>query len=76
MNIPPENKLSLEWVKRRDEVALVFDTKTWKVFEDIANKREQSADHMILQAIVKCLGEIVEDNYVLNRILHGSDEPG
>lgn len=76
MNIPPQNKLSLEWVKHPDEVALVFDTKTWKVFEEAANKHEQSAEHMILRAIVGCLGDVVEDNYVLNRILHGSGKSG
>jgi hypothetical protein len=76
MKTPPQNKLTLEWVKHPDGVALVFDAKTWKAFEFVANEREQSAEHMILQAIVKCLGEVVEDNYVLNRILHGSGEPG
>lgn len=76
MDTPPQNKLGLEWVKHFDEVALVFDAKTWKVFEDAANKREQSAEHMILRAIVGCLGDVVEDNYVFKRILHGSGESG
>ena len=76
MNALPQNKLSLEWVKHRDQVALVFDAKTWKVFEDVANRREQSAEHMILQAVVGCLGDVIEDNYVLNRILHGPGESG
>lgn len=53
---------------------LVFDAKTWKVFEDVASKCEQSAEHMILRAIVQCLGDVVEDNYVLNRFQHGSGE--
>ena len=69
-------KLSLGWVIHRDQVALVFDAKTWKVFEQVANEREQSAEHMILHAIVGCLGEVVEDNDVLNRILHAPNESG
>jgi hypothetical protein len=73
MTIGPANKLTLEWVKGPNDVALVFDAKTWKVFEDVAAKREQSAEHMILRAVVGCLGSIVEDNTVLNRILRGSE---
>ena len=76
MNTPQQNKLCLEWVKDPDEIALVFDAKTWKVFERVANEREQSAEHMILRAVVGCLGDVVEDNYMLNRILHGSGESG
>jgi hypothetical protein len=73
MNIEPGNKLTLEWVKDANGVALVFDAKTWKVFQDVANKGEQSAEHMILRAVVGCLGSIVEDNMVLNRILRPPD---
>ncbi len=50
MNSKPDNRLSLEWVKGRDGVALVFDKRTWKVFEEAARAREQSAEHMILSA--------------------------
>ena len=69
---PPNNKLSLEWVTAPDGMALFFDKATWKVFQDAANRREQSAEHMILRAVVACLGTIVEDNMVLNRMLRPS----
>lgn len=70
----PANKLSLEWFKGGPDgrVALIFDAKTWQVFETVANDREESAEHMITRAVVHCLGSIVEDNMVLNRILRGS----
>ena len=71
---PPNNKLSLEWVTAPDGMALVFDKATWKVFKDAANRREQSAEHMILRAVVACLGTIVEDNMVLNRMLRPSGQ--
>jgi hypothetical protein len=66
---PPDNKLSLEWVASPDGMALIFEKSTWKVFKDAANRREQSAEHMILRAVVACLGTIMEDNMVLNRML-------
>ena len=53
---PPENKLSLEWIVSPDGMALFFNKATWKVFQDAANRREQSAEHMILRAVVACLG--------------------
>jgi len=70
----PANKLSLEWLKGHPDgrVALIFDARTWQVFEAVANGREESAEHMITRAVVNCLGSIVEDNMVLNRILRGS----
>jgi hypothetical protein len=71
---PPNNKLSLEWVTALDGMALFFDKATWKVFQDAANRREQSAEHMILRAVVACLGTIVEDNMVLNRMLRPSGD--
>ena len=71
---PPDNKLCLEWVTAPDSMALVFDKSTWKVFKDAANRREQSAEHMILRAVVACLGTIVEDNMVLNRMLRSSGQ--
>jgi hypothetical protein len=66
---PPENKLTLEWVISTDGMALFFDKATWNVFQEAANRREQSAEHMILRAVVACLGQIMEDNMVLNRML-------
>ena len=68
----PINKLSLEWIAAPDGMALFFDKATWKVFKDAANSREQSAEHMILRAVVACLGTIMEDNMVLNRMLRPS----
>jgi len=73
MNTEFLNKLSLEWVKGADGIALVFDAKTWKIFTDAAGVREQSPEHMITAAVVGCLGTIVEDNMVLNRILRPPD---
>jgi hypothetical protein len=69
---PPDNKLCLEWVVAPDGMALFFDKTTWKVFKDAANRHEQSAEHMILRAVVACLGTIMEDNLVLNRMLRPS----
>jgi hypothetical protein len=70
MNSEPKNKLTLEWVKTDDgRVALVFDARTWKVFEDAARSREQSPEHMILRAVTETIGPILADNYVLNRFL-------
>jgi hypothetical protein len=71
---PPDNKLILEWVTAPDSMALVFDKATWKVFKDAANRHEQSAEHMILRAVVACLGTIMEDNMVLNRMLRPSGQ--
>jgi hypothetical protein len=73
MNTEPPNKLCLEWVKGPNDMALVFDSKTWQVFTEAANAREQSPEHMIAQAVVACLGTILEDNMVLNRILRPPD---
>jgi hypothetical protein len=66
------NKLSLEWIASPDGMALFFDKATWKVFKDAANEREQSAEHMILRAVVACVGAIVEDRMVLNRMLRAA----
>jgi hypothetical protein len=57
-NSGPDNKLTLEWVQGTDGVALVFDKRTWKIFEDAAKAREQSAKHMILSAVVGTIGPI------------------
>jgi hypothetical protein len=32
MTAEPDNKLTLEWVKGKGGVALVFNPKTWKAF--------------------------------------------
>ena len=71
---PPDNKLCLEWVVAPDGMALFFDKTTWKVFKDVANRHEQSAEHMILRAVVACLGTIMEDNMMLNRMLRPSGQ--
>jgi hypothetical protein len=36
-------------------------TPIWKIFKDIANRREQSPEHMVIRAVVGCLGTIVEE---------------
>ena len=71
---PPINKLTLEWIESPDGMALFFDRATWKVFKDAANRREQSAEHMILRGVVACLGTIMEDNMVLNHMLRPSGQ--
>jgi len=71
MNMQP-SKLSLEWIESPDGIALFFEKRTWKFFQEVANGEEQSAKHMITRAVVGCLGSIREDNMVLNQILHGS----
>jgi hypothetical protein len=71
MNTQP-NKLTLEWVESPNDVALVFDKRTWRIFEQAANREDRSAKHMITRAVVGCLGSIREDNMMLNQILHGS----
>ena len=72
MDTEPHNKLSLEWVKGPDGIALVFDKRTWNVFEQAASRNEQSGKHMITRAVVGCIGSILEDNLLLNQILRGS----
>jgi hypothetical protein len=72
MKINPPNKLSLEWVQSPDGMALFFDKATWEAFRRVAHTHEQSPEHMILRAVVGCLGSIVEDNMVLNRFLRGT----
>jgi hypothetical protein len=69
MKINPDRKLGLEWVQEPDGMSLFFDKATWEAFKLVAHAREQSAEHMILRAVAGCLGSIVEDNMVLNRIL-------
>jgi hypothetical protein len=56
MQSKPDNKLTLEWIKLPDgAVALRFDARTWKVFEQAAEAREISAENMILTAVVETL---------------------
>jgi hypothetical protein len=69
MNSEPDNKLTLEWVKGADGMALVFDPKTWKTFQDAAKMRDTNAEHIIVAAVAGCLGPILMDNYTLNRFL-------
>jgi hypothetical protein len=69
MNTEPDNKLSLEWVKGEHGVALVFDKKTWKVFEDRARTLDKTAEQIITTAVIGVLGTIMMDNYVLNRFM-------
>jgi hypothetical protein len=71
----PPRKLTLEWVVQPDgSRALVFDAATWASYEAEAAARGQTADQMIVTAIVSCIGPIVVDNYALNRFLQ-ADNP-
>jgi hypothetical protein len=69
MNSKQANKLTLEWVECSDAVALVFDKPTWKIFEEAAKAKEQSAQVMITRAVAAAIGDIIEDNMVLNQFL-------
>ena len=53
--------------------ALVFDTKTWAVFEKAAAAKGQTASHMISTAVATCVGTIMMDNYTHNRFMRGDD---
>ena len=65
-----ERKVTIEWVQQPDGGrALVFDAKTWAVFEAVANDKGKDARHMTSAAVSECLGAVVMDNYVLNRFL-------
>jgi hypothetical protein len=65
-----DRKLTFEWVQQPDgSRALVFDAKTWAVFEAVANDKGKDVRHMISAAVSECLGAVVMDNYVLNRFL-------
>jgi hypothetical protein len=60
------NKLTLEWVKLREgSRALVFDAKTWAVYEEAAKARGKTARQMITTAVAGSLGPILIDNYSL-----------
>jgi hypothetical protein len=66
----PVANSSQAFLKEADgSAALLFDARTWMVFQETAEAREQSAEHMILTAVVGSFGDIQQDNYVLNRFL-------
>jgi hypothetical protein len=61
-------KLTLTWTMTPDgEPALVFDRKTWALFEQAAALKGTAADHFICKAIADALGTLVMDNYQENR---------
>jgi hypothetical protein len=63
-----DRKLTFEWVQQPDgSRALVFDAKTWAVFEAVAKDKGKGARHMISAAASECLGAVVMDNYVRGR---------
>jgi hypothetical protein len=65
-----DRKLTLEWVQQPDgSRALVFDAKTWAVFERAADAKGKTAQHVISAAVAECVGTILMDNYTLNRFL-------
>jgi hypothetical protein len=58
MNSEPGKKLTLEWIKLPDgATALRFDARTWAAFEFVAKARDNSAENMIVTAIVEALSE-------------------
>jgi hypothetical protein len=66
---PVENP-SLAFLKTSGgAVSLLFDARTWMMFEQVAKARETSTEHMIVKAVVGTFGAILADNYVLNRFL-------
>jgi hypothetical protein len=69
MQTPPINgKLSLEWVILPDgRPALAFSTKTWAVYEQMAQERGKTAQEMIAVSVAGSLGPILVDNYAENR---------
>jgi hypothetical protein len=68
MGTTPDNKLTLEWLKLADgRMALVFDQKTWAVYQDNAKALGKSAEQVIVTAVAGSLAPILVDNYALNR---------
>ena len=62
-----DRKLTLEWVQQPDgSRALVFDAKTWAVFER-SRMKGKTAQHVISAAVAECVGTILMDNYTLSR---------
>ncbi len=65
-----DRKLTFDWVWQPDgSRALVFDAKTWAVFEAVAKDKGKDPRHMISAAVAECIGVVVMDNIVLNRFL-------
>jgi hypothetical protein len=59
-----DNKLTLEWVKLGEGArALVFDAKTWAVYEEAAKTKGKTARQIITTAVASSLGPILIDNY-------------
>jgi hypothetical protein len=56
--------VALEWVEPKDgSRALVFDPKTWAVFEQSATAKGKTAHQLITTAVTTALGPILMDNY-------------
>ncbi len=52
--------LNLEWqVLDRNKVALIFDAKTWAVFQDTADARGVDTQTMIIEALANSLGQVM-----------------
>ena len=63
-----DNKLTLEWVKLGEGArALVFDAKTWAVYEEAAKTKGKTARQIITTAVASSLGPILIDNYSRKR---------
>jgi hypothetical protein len=69
MNTEPQNKLTLEWAKGSPDghVALIFDTKTWNIFEIVADQQNQSAEDMIKRAVTETIDAMPADGTVLEQ---------
>jgi hypothetical protein len=56
--------LSLEWIMLPNgRPALAFDKPTWKVYEDAAATRRQTAQQMITASVAAAIGPILADHY-------------
>jgi len=69
MNTEPKNKLTLEWAKGSPDghVALIFDTKTWNIFEIVAEQQKQPAENMIKRAVIESIDDIPADRIALEQ---------
>src|SRR5215813_12695927 len=64
-----KNKLTLEWAKGSPDghVALIFDTKTWNIFEIVAEQQKQTAENMIKRAVISSIDDMPADGMVLKQ---------
>jgi hypothetical protein len=54
-----DRKLTLEWVQQPDgSRALVFDAKTWTVFDSANTAKGETAQHVISASVATCFAEM------------------